>query len=69
MWEKLDDRKVLMLSALEKSDVSIIDLSNALSVSEKTIKNEIQILNHELKDGAYIYLKNGLISLFIYNLD
>lgn len=67
MWEKLNDRKLLMLSALEKNNVSIIDLSNALSVSEKTIKNEIQILNHMLKDGAYIYLKNGIISLFIYN--
>ncbi|WP_416334686.1 BglG family transcription antiterminator [Anaerococcus sp. DFU013_CI05] len=69
MWESLDDRKTLMLSALEKSNVSIIDLSNALSVSEKTIKNEIQVLNHELKDGAYIYIKNGVISLFIYNFD
>lgn len=69
MWESLDDRKTLMLSALEKSNVSIIDLSNALSVSEKTIKNEVQVLNHELKDGAYIYIKNGIISLFIYNFE
>jgi transcriptional antiterminator, bglG len=69
MWEKLDDRKSLMLTALEQNNVSIIDLSNALSVSEKTIKKEIQILNHQLKDGAYIYLKNGIVSLFIYNFE
>lgn len=42
MWEKLDDRKSLMLTALEQNNVSIIDLSNALSVSEKTIKKKFK---------------------------
>lgn len=69
MWESLNDRKTIILSALEKSNVSIKDLSNVLSVSEKTIRNEVQVLNHELKDSAYIYIKNGIISLFIYNFE
>ncbi|MBP3853612.1 MAG: transcription antiterminator [Erysipelotrichaceae bacterium] len=63
-----DSRPANILSVLRKSSVmSLRSLASQLSVSERTVRNDIKEINEQLKNCAVIELDQGKCSLRIFN--